>query len=304
MPQNGFIYRILLISPSDCNKEKKAIIKTIHKWNLLNSFPTSCILEPIVWEIQSRTDLDKKKRSSGHKQLTETHDILVGAFWTRLGTQNGEAEDRTIDIIESFRKSGKPVLLFFSSNPVIPSSIVTEQFNHLFAYYKKLEKKDQVIKFDSLSNLKIFLKRNLNNVLPALHEKYSNNPMEIITSEDYEIKSLLAFKAEFESFLDHNFSKWISSKKKKLPNVDHAKDILKEIVAELLVFRAHLIRDKGSELTSLIEISIQRINKLEKDLIDINNKKILKSFWKEGDKVFKILNSIPGELDNMMDALC
>jgi len=50
-----------------------------------------------------------------NKQLGEISNILIGIFWTRLGTHTGQAESGTVEEIEEFMKAGKPVLLYFSN---------------------------------------------------------------------------------------------------------------------------------------------------------------------------------------------
>jgi len=40
-------------------------------------------------------------------QIAKDCDILIGAFWTRIGTVAGFAESRTIEQIKEFQKAGK-----------------------------------------------------------------------------------------------------------------------------------------------------------------------------------------------------
>jgi len=40
-------------------------------------------------------------------QIAKECDILIGAFWTRIGTDAGFAESRTIEQIKEFQKAGK-----------------------------------------------------------------------------------------------------------------------------------------------------------------------------------------------------
>ncbi|MFO7659441.1 MAG: hypothetical protein R6V77_00850 [Candidatus Cloacimonadaceae bacterium] len=59
-----------------------------------------------------------------NQQLVKSCDLVIGAFWTKLGTPTGKAESGTAEEIEQFRAEGKPVLLYFSSAPAVPESIV------------------------------------------------------------------------------------------------------------------------------------------------------------------------------------
>lgn len=61
------------------------------------------------------------------------HFILVAVFWTRLGTDTGEYASGTMEEVEEFRAAGKPVLLYFSSGPIAPERIDSEQHEDLLA---------------------------------------------------------------------------------------------------------------------------------------------------------------------------
>jgi len=154
MSQIGLIYRILVASPSDCIQERKAIPEVIYSWNAMNSFLRPAILEPVLWETHAIPELGDRPQAIINKQLVEKCDILVGTFWTRLGTHTGEAKSGTVEEIEEFRKAGKPVLLYFSSVPVVPESIDRKQYKALSNYKKQLEKEGIIFKYDSMANLR------------------------------------------------------------------------------------------------------------------------------------------------------
>ena len=63
-----------------------------------------------------------------NKQVLKDCDLLVGVFWTRIGTPSGEYASGTVEEIEEHIKAGKPVMLYFSSVPVIPDSVDQDQY--------------------------------------------------------------------------------------------------------------------------------------------------------------------------------
>ena len=63
-----------------------------------------------------------------NKQLLRDADILVGVFWTRIGTPTGKAVSGTVEEIEEHLATGKLAMLYFSTAPVHPDSLDPEQY--------------------------------------------------------------------------------------------------------------------------------------------------------------------------------
>ena len=55
-------------------------------------------------------------------------DLLIGVFWTRIGTATGEYASGTVEEIEEHLKAKKPVMLYFSSVPVLADSVEEQQY--------------------------------------------------------------------------------------------------------------------------------------------------------------------------------
>jgi len=183
MPQKGFIYRILVASPSDCIQERKVIPEVIYSWNAVNSFQRAAILEPVLWETHAIPELGDRPQAIINKQLVEKCDILVGTFWTRLGTHTGKATSGTVEEIEEFRKAGKPVLLYFSSVPVVPESIERKQYKALSNYKKQLEKERVIFKYDSLVDLREQFQRHLSEVIEKVSTKSHKKVIDKVTQK-------------------------------------------------------------------------------------------------------------------------
>ena len=66
-----------------------------------------------------------------NKQILHDCDLLVGVFWTRIGTATGEYASGTVEEIEEHIKTGRPTMLYFSSAPVLPDSVDADQYRRL-----------------------------------------------------------------------------------------------------------------------------------------------------------------------------
>jgi hypothetical protein len=66
-----------------------------------------------------------------NKRVLEGCDLLIGVFWTRIGTVTPSSESGTVEEIEEHLKTDRPVMLYFSSVPVIPDSVDLDQYQRL-----------------------------------------------------------------------------------------------------------------------------------------------------------------------------
>ena len=168
MPKQGLIYRILIASPSDVIRERQIITESIYSWNATHSLDSAVILDPVRWETHSRPELGDRPQGIINKQLVQHCDLLIGAFWTRLGTNSGKATSGTVEEIEEIRKAGKPVLLYFSSAPVVPESLDIEQYKALTQYKASLKPHGLYGNYDDIATFQSQLQRHLASTMNEL----------------------------------------------------------------------------------------------------------------------------------------
>ena len=97
----------------------------------INSFSSKFVLMPIKWETHASPLLGDRPQSTINEQIVKECDLLVGVFWTRIGTHTGISVSGTAEEIEQFVALGKPVMLYFSQTPIDPDKIDIEQFTTL-----------------------------------------------------------------------------------------------------------------------------------------------------------------------------
>ena len=146
MPREATAYTVVIASPGDAETERKALAEVVHAWNATNSAATGIVLLPVGWEIHSTPD-------TGQVQVIRDADMLVGVFWTRLGAPTREAESRTIDEIDRFRKAGKHVVLYFSDAPAISGKANRERYERLEDYRARCQRDGSADRYDSVAEL-------------------------------------------------------------------------------------------------------------------------------------------------------
>jgi hypothetical protein len=138
MPRPSSVYEVLIASPSDVTTERTILAEVLEDWNSANSRANGVSLQALRWELDAVPATGDRPQQILNKQLVENADILLAVFWARLGTPTGKAASGTVEEIDHFRQQGKPVLLYFSEQP-IPHDHDPEQFRALNGYRKSVE---------------------------------------------------------------------------------------------------------------------------------------------------------------------
>ncbi len=137
MAYSAQVFRILIASPNDVSEERDIAVKTIQEWNDLNSAERQLVLLPLRWETHSAPEYGKRPQEVINRQVVDQCDLLVGVFWTRIGSPTGIADSGTLEEIERVANDGKPVMLYFSKSSKNPDEIDIEQLKKLREFKKK-----------------------------------------------------------------------------------------------------------------------------------------------------------------------
>ena len=125
------VFRILIASPSDVDEEREIAVATIQTWNDLNSAERQIVLLPLRWETHSAPEYGKRPQEVINRQIVDSCDLLVGIFWTRIGSPTGAADSGTLEEIERVASQGKLVMLYFSKVKQAPDEIDLLQLERL-----------------------------------------------------------------------------------------------------------------------------------------------------------------------------
>jgi hypothetical protein len=155
------VYRVLIASPSDLQEERGVIEDVIYHWNATHAVDENVVLLPVRWETHSVPELGDRPQAILNRRIVAGCDILVGAFWTKLGTPTGVADSGTMEEIEQFLEGGKPILLYFSSREIDPDRVDLDQLKHLRDAKSRLIKLGLVESFVSPADLRWKLARHL-----------------------------------------------------------------------------------------------------------------------------------------------
>lgn len=89
-----------------------------------------------------------------NEQILDKCDLLVGVFWTRIGTPTQEHPSGTVEEIDKHIKTGKPSMLYFSGQPVVMESVSLEQYQELQVFKKSCQSRGLYEGYDSHADFK------------------------------------------------------------------------------------------------------------------------------------------------------
>jgi hypothetical protein len=293
MPQQATLFRILVASPSDCIHERRIIPEVIRDWNAVNSHPFAAILEPVMWETHTRPELGDRPQALVNRQIVDDCDILVATFWTRLGSPTGEAPSGTVEEIDRFRAATKPVMLYFSSVPVVPDSIDHVQYEALVRYREDSKGQGLVFSYDSEADFRGQFQRHL---ASQMTEVLRNQPD--ISAERAESgtqsgsAALLQLRSGLEDFLRRFSIEWASERDSGPTGIEEGKYVLARAYDDVVHLRSMIVSDPSGEIAGVLEEVARDLRSLSRHRLFIDGGSSFRAFWTGGDEVIASLNAL------------
>jgi hypothetical protein len=154
VPFNALVVRVLIASPSDTANYRSVVKETLEEWNSLHGEDAGVMVLPVMWERDATPEMGDRPQGIINRQLVDAADVLIGVFWTRLGTPTSEAESGTAEEVKRFIKAGKRVLLYFSSEPIAPDIVDNEQLERLTSFREELSQQGLIDRFEAPDELR------------------------------------------------------------------------------------------------------------------------------------------------------
>ena len=168
MPFSATVLNVLIASPSDVQAERQAISEVLYEWNALHAEETGRVLLPVKWESHSAPAMGSRPQDIINNQVVKNCDMLIGAFWTRLGSSTGVEESGTVEEIKYFLKQDRPVMLYYSEAPFERKKVDLTQLQRLDDFKKSIRDKGIQEEYSSIDDLRMKLMRQLTIVVRQL----------------------------------------------------------------------------------------------------------------------------------------
>ena len=165
MAYSATVLHVLIASPSDVEAERRIIERSLHDWNALNAEQMGIVLLPVMWESHSAPSMDDRPQGVINRQLVRACDMLIGVFWTRLGSPTGLEESGTVEEIKWFLKNNKPVMLYYSSAAIPQDRLDLKQIESLNAFKASIKDKGLQYSYANGADLEQKLSRHLTRIV-------------------------------------------------------------------------------------------------------------------------------------------
>jgi hypothetical protein len=162
------VFNVLIASPSDVPEERQAIAECLHSWNAVNAKDMGKVLLPVMWESHSAPSMADRPQGVINDQIVRDCDMLIGVFWTRLGSPTGKAKSGTVEEVNWFMKQKKPAMLYFSKSNVDPDKLDMDQWHELKTFKTSLSNKGLLEQYINVEELTHKLSRQITIIMRQL----------------------------------------------------------------------------------------------------------------------------------------
>jgi hypothetical protein len=133
------VYRVMIASPGDVKVEREIARELIYEWNTHHSSHRNIVLIPLLWEYNITPTTGQRPQETINDQILRHADLVIGIFWTRIGSSTGRAISGTVEEIETHVNAQKPAMLYFSNAPIPQGNFDPQQFEAVQKFKKEYQ---------------------------------------------------------------------------------------------------------------------------------------------------------------------
>jgi len=147
------VCKVFIASPSDVVEERKVVKDVLARWNAINADERKMVLLPVGYESHAAPETGVPAQEYINEEILADCDILIGIFWTRIGSPTLNDISGTVSEIKNHVADKKATLLYFSKRPIDPTSIDQKQYKAVKDLKKAYQKKAFYYEFVNANDL-------------------------------------------------------------------------------------------------------------------------------------------------------
>jgi Domain of unknown function (DUF4062) len=310
MGYNARVLRVLISSPSDLTAERRVAEDVVQAWNTINSARLRIHLMPVLWEKPSTPAMGNAPQDILNEQIVDNSDILIGMFATRIGTKTANAESGSVEEIERAIEAGRPVMVYFSTEPVNPESIDLDQMARLRKLKSDYEQRGIIGSFDTDPELREKLTRHLSSTVdryfveaeddrPAKSPKEKSKPSQQLETEQQTVQATVqpasalpvanahvAAPSDLAQILEQMLITyrrsdeiWTAERHSKPLTLDRGKEILRQLALGMREFRPLLSALVSMELNKALDHFENDVRAAQRHESAFNGTDSYRTFW-------------------------
>lgn len=305
MSYDATVYQIMIASPSDVLEERRIAMEVIYRWNAMHSFRSHLVVLPVMWETHTIPEMGDRPQAIINKQIVSDSDILIGVFWTRLGTPTGKAESGTVEEIEEFIAAGKQAILYFSDREINPHVDLAE-LQRLREFKASLYERGLVGSFNSLDDFRSKLDAALTRAVTKLAGR---SPLQIYTgskpdggAQTDETSVTRLFLSRFEPAVGYFESRWIVERDSEPHDLRDARGIVETARRNIEQLRSHAYMIKHPDLQNKLTALLTNMAKLKQHRVYADGGLSYRAFWQTGNELLLSLETLIEEVKHSSSA--
>jgi len=170
-PSQATIINVMIACPGDVRDEREVIRVAIHAWNALHAEERHTVLLPKSWDTDATPAMEGRAQEIINRQILDKCHLLVGVFWTRLGSPTGQSPSGTVEEIQRHLTARKPTMLYFSNAPAPPNSIDHQQFEALTAFRRECEQQGLIHAYESIEKFRELFPKHLMRTVRTMQQQ-------------------------------------------------------------------------------------------------------------------------------------
>ena len=196
--------KIMIASPGDVLPERQAVrdvIKNVNYWAVFANIR----FETIDWENNTYPTNSVYPQNAINQQIGNSFDILIGIFWTKIGTPTPKYPSGTIEEIENALNKSKntkstDVMLYFKMDEILPQVVDSDQIEKLINYKNELSSRGVYYwEFINCNDFKNYLSQHL--ALLVQHKFWSKDKESTKLISDYKNEPIKSASENYKEAL-------------------------------------------------------------------------------------------------------
>jgi len=291
VPRNATVIEVLIASPYDVAAERDVVERVIHRWNAAHSRATGITLQAVRWETHTHPEMGDRPQGVVNRQIVDHADILIGVFWTKLGTETGEAPSGTAEEIKRFRRAGKKVLVYFSMQGPSLDHFDPKEYQRLLEYKESLKPDGLYGTYTSTENLREQLTSHLAQVVNELHPTVPTL-VPLAPGPDPSAQRTAMSRGPLNAILVIE-AKWEAERTSSYGNTDQGKWWMAEVTEILAQLMASPVVQGNDAAIARLKDALRTARDIEHWPISYDS---LMAFWQEGATLLMEVKDILEEI--------
>ena len=192
MPKNARVFSLFLAGAQDVTEEQSVVRQLVEEWNVHHGLSAGAMITVVSWKTNTYPEAGAQPQEVINRQVADDADIVVGVFWTRLGSPTPNADSGTQEEIERSINAGKKVMVYFSDRPVSPSCIDTKQYGKVQGFKATYANRGLYSAYHSIEDFRTNFRSHLAQLMNGLVQKDDPEPLGATNGQDPMIEMAFA----------------------------------------------------------------------------------------------------------------